>query len=89
MREKFKRQLEENKTVTEESIANYSKNKTYHNGDEMKVGDKPLFGMILDIDENDNRSLTMVMLCEEQLYLYEPDERHVIADTYLPIIKLK
>ena len=88
MRERFLQQLEENKTVTEESLA-LSKNKTYHNGDEVKVGDKPLFGMMLEIDEEDNKQISMIMLNENQIDLYETDDRHVIADTYLPIIKLK
>jgi hypothetical protein len=87
MKEKFKAQLDENKTVTEESLA-LSKNKTYHNGDEVKVGDKPLFGMILDIDDKDNKTLTLIMLNESQIDLYEIDNRHSIADTRIPIIKL-
>ena len=88
MREKFKQQLEENKTVTEESIANYSKNKTYHNGDEMKVGDKPLFGMLLHIDGED-KQLELIMLNESQIDLYESDDRYAITDTRIPLIKLK
>jgi hypothetical protein len=31
----------------------------------------------------------MIMLCEDQIDLYETDDRHVIADTFIPIIKLK
>ena len=89
MREKFKQQLEENKMVTEESIANYSKNKTYHNGVELKVGDQPLFGAILEIDEEDNKQISLIMLKESQIDLYETDDRYVIADTFIPIIKLK
>ena len=89
MREKFAKQLQENKTVTEESLGQYYANKTYHNGDEVKVGDKPLFGMVLEIDEYDNRTISMIMLCEDQIDLYETDNRHVIADTFIPIIKLK
>lgn len=88
MREKFTQQLQENKTVTEESLA-LSKNKTYHNGDEVKVGDKPLFGMVLEIDEEDNKQISLIMLNESQIDLYETDDRHVIADTFIPIIKLK
>jgi hypothetical protein len=88
MREKFTQQLQENKTVTEESLA-LSKNKTYHNGDEVKVGDKPLFGMVLEIDEEDNKQISLIMLNESQIDLYETDDRHIIADTYIPIIKLK
>ena len=88
MREKFKQQLEENKTVTEESIANYSKNKTYHNGDEMKVGDKPLFGMLLHVDGED-KQLELIMLNENQIDLYEIDDRYAITDTRIPLIKLK
>lgn len=88
MREKFLQQLEENKTVTEESLEAMT-NKTYHNGDAVIVGDKPLFGMTLEIDENGNKQMSMIMLNENQIDLYETDDRHVIADTYLPIIKLK
>jgi hypothetical protein len=88
MREKFAQQLEKNKTVTEESFAEM-KTKTYHNGDDVKVGDKILFGMILDIDENEQKQISMIMLCEAQIDYYETDDRHVIADTYLPILKLK
>ena len=88
MREKFKQQLEENKMVTEESITNYSKNKTYHNGDEMKVGDKPLFGMLLHVDGED-KQLELIMLNENQIDLYETDDRYAIPDTRMPLIKLK
>jgi hypothetical protein len=45
--------------------------------------------MILDIDEQDNRTLSLIMLCEAQIDLYETDDRHVTADTFIPIIKLK
>ena len=48
--EKFKRQLETNKVVTEESLLEM-KNKTYYNGDEVKVGDKILFGMVIGEDD--------------------------------------
>jgi hypothetical protein len=88
MREKFAQQLQKNKTVTEESLV-LSKNKTYHNGDEVKVGDKPLFGMMLEIDEEDNKQISLIMLNENQIDLYETDDRHVNADTFVPIIKLK
>ena len=88
MREKFAQQLQENKTVTEESLAMMS-NKTYHNGDTVIVGDKPLFGMMLESDEEENKNLTLIMLNENQIDLYETDDRHVIADTFIPIIKLK
>lgn len=54
MREKFKQQLEKNKTVTEESLLEME-NKTYHNGDEVKVGDKILFAMTMElVDEDGN-----------------------------------
>lgn len=88
MREKFEQQLQKNKTVTEEWLA-ISKNKTYHNGDEVKVGDKPLFGMMLEIVEEENLNLTLIMLNENQIDLYETDDRHINADTFVPIIKLK
>ena len=88
MRERFEQQLQKNKTVTEEWLA-ISKNKTYHNGDEVKVGDKPLFGMMLEIVEEENLNLTLIMLNENQIDLYETDDRHINADTFVPIIKLK
>ena len=87
-REKFKRQLESNKIVTEESLLEM-KSKTYHNGDEVKVGDKILFGMIEGQDDDGNVNLTMIMLNENQIDLYELDERRQQSDTFLPIIKLK
>lgn len=87
-REKFKRQLESNKIVTEESLLEM-KSKTYHNGDEVRVGDKILFGMIEGQDESGNVNLTMIMLNENQIDLYELDERRQQSDTFLPIIKLK
>lgn len=88
MREKFKQQLEENKTVTEESLIEM-KNKFYHNGDEVKVGDKILFAMTIDKDNEDNVNLTMRMLSENQIDLYEPDESHGIHNTRIPTVKLK
>lgn len=88
MRERFKAQLEENRVVTEDSLFTM-KNKTYHNGDEVKIGDKILFGMTLDEDENHNMNLTMVIINENQLDLYEPDERHQVNGNFVPVIKLK
>jgi hypothetical protein len=88
MIDKFKQQLEDNKLVTEEMLEQI-KNKTYHNGDEIKVGDKLLFGMTLHEDENKHLSVTLIALNENQIDLYETDDRHRIADTKLPIIKLK
>ena len=90
MREKFEKQLQDNNTVTEESLAMMT-NKTYHNGENVKVGDKILFGMnvegVAGVDENVH--ITMIMLCENQLDLYESDDRFYTAETNLPIIKLK
>jgi hypothetical protein len=88
MREKFAKQLQDNNIVTEESLAKMN-NKKYHNGDEVKVGDKPLFGMVLEIDEDDNKQISLIMLNEGQIDLYETDDRHVNVDTFVPIIKLK
>lgn len=51
MLEQFKVQLENNKVVTEESLLEM-KNKTYHNGDDVKVGDKILFAMTMEIVED-------------------------------------
>ena len=88
MRELFKQQIEENKIVTEESLLEM-KNKTYHNGDEVKVGDKPLFAMTIDEDVEGNINLTMRMLNENQIDLYEPDESRGIHNTRIPTVKLK
>lgn len=88
MLEKFKAQLEENRVVTEDTLFTM-KNKTYHNGDDIKVGDKLLFGMTLDEDESGNKSLTMIIINENQLDLYEPDERHQVNGNFVPVIKLK
>lgn len=87
MRELFKQQIEENKIVTEESLLEM-KNKTYHNGDEVKVGDKPLFAMTIDEDVEGNINLTMRMLNENQIDLYEPDESRGIHNTRIPTVKL-
>lgn len=86
--EKFKRQLGNNKIVTKESLLEM-KSKTYYNGDEIRVGDKILFGMIEGEDESGNINLTMIMLNENQIDLYELDERRQQLDTFLPIIKLR
>ena len=87
MIEKFKQQLENNKIVTEESLLEM-KSKTYHNGDEVKVGDKILFGMIIEKNTDGTSEVEMIMLNENQIDLYEPDQRQ-LASTYLPVIKLK
>ena len=86
--EKFKRQLGNNKIVTKESLLEM-KSKTYYNGDEVRVGDKILFGMIEGEDESGNINLTMIILNENQIDLYELDERRQQLDTFLPIIKLR
>jgi hypothetical protein len=88
MKERFAQQLAQNKTVTIESLAEM-KNKTYHNGDAVIVGDKPLFGMTVDIDEDKNYNMTLIMLCEYQLDLYELDDSIKNNDTNIPIIRLK
>ena len=89
MRERFLQQLVENKTVTEESLVEM-KNKTYHNGDAVIVGDKPLFGMTIHEDEDKNKVMTLIMLCENQIDLYEMDESYKkLVETKVPIIKLK
>jgi hypothetical protein len=88
MKERFQLQLQENKTVTIESLTEM-KNKTYHNGDAVIVGDKPLFGMTIHEDDDKNKVMTLIMLCEQQLCLYELDDSHKINDTRIPIIKLK
>jgi hypothetical protein len=86
--EKFKRQLENNKIVTEESLLEM-KSKTYHNGDEVRVGDKILFGMVLEENINGTIDMHMIMLNENQIDLYELDERRQQLDTFLPTIKLR
>ena len=90
VKEKFEKQLQDNNTVTEESLSMMT-NKRYHNGENVKVGDKILFGMnvegVAGVDENVH--ITMIMLCENQLDLYESDDRFNTAETKLPIIKLK
>ena len=88
MREKFNAQLENNKNVTEESLTLMT-NKTYYNGDEVKVGDKPLFGAMLEIDEQDNKQISLIMLCEDQIDLYETDDRDTRDVAHIPMIKLK
>jgi hypothetical protein len=88
MRERFKQQLEDNKIVTIESLEAMT-NKTYHNGDAVIVGDKPLFGMTLDIDENENKQLALIMLNENQIDLYESDDRDTRDVAHIPMIKLK
>ncbi len=88
MKEIFKQQLEDNKVVTIESLEEMT-NKTYHNGDAVIVGDKPLFGMTLEIDENGFKLLTLIMLCEAQICLYEADDRDARTLAHIPLIKLK
>ena len=87
MLEKFKAQLENNKIVTEESLLEM-KNKTYHNGDEVKVGDKILFGMVIEENADGTSDKHMIMLNENQIDLYEEHQRQ-LASTYLPVIKIK
>jgi hypothetical protein len=87
MREKFKEQLEKNKIVTEESLLEM-KSKTYHNGDAIKVGDKILFGMVIEKNATGPTDVHMIMINENQIDLYEPDERQV-GTAFIPAIKLK
>lgn len=85
--EKFKSQLENNKIVTEELLLEM-KNKTYHNGDDVKVGDKILFGMTMSENNDGSIDMTLITLNENQIDLYEPDERHQ-GTTHIPVIKKK
>ena len=47
MKNLFKKQLETVKPLTQDGFEKYS-TKTYFNGEEMKVGDKVLFGLLLE-----------------------------------------
>lgn len=90
MYEKFKTQLEISEVVTEEILLRMT-NKTYHNGDEVKIGDKTLYGLIVNRIDVGNIDVDMVMLNENHLDLYELDNTpyEVKFPQSLPLIKLK
>jgi hypothetical protein len=93
MREIFLKQLENAKAVTEEQLLK-ANNKTYYNGEPIKVGDKLLIGFHSEekgIDENGNSiiELNVIYLNEAQIDLYELDNNEQQINQTLPLIKLK
>lgn len=94
----FKEQLETNSTTTEEMLGNL-KNKNYYNGDPIQLGDKVLFGMLIESIEKapegsklpDNISLRLVTLNEKHFELYEEAEMFsdLANSSTIPRIQLK
>ena len=89
MKQHFKKQIEENSKATEEVLNGFN-NKTYHSGREIKVGDTVLFGLVeenYDV-EKDEIKVSLLMLHEDELDLYELSERHH-PNQFVPLLKLK
>ena len=96
MRETFLKQLENAKEVTEEQLLK-ANNKTYYNGEPIKVGDKLLIALHAEekgIGENGNSiiELKVIYLNEAQIDLYEVDDNDInpqLGNRTFPFIKLK
>lgn len=89
MKELFKQQLEENKRVTEEYLGEMQ-NKTYHNGEQVKVGDQPLFAMNVE-PLKDSVKLNLIMLSEEHFDEYEINDEYKerFNSLVIPVISVK
>jgi len=90
MKKLFEHQLDTNKVITEETLGKL-KNKTYNNGDEIKVGDKVLYAFLTDVSAESIKPieltpmtreeppheilLKLITLNEDQFNLYTFDDR--------------
>lgn len=86
MREIFEKQLEDSKVVTEEQLP---KMKTYHNGVEIKVGDRVLCAFMVTENHVGELELRLIFLNENQFDLFELDESRGIKSKLIPTIKYK
>jgi hypothetical protein len=86
MKEFYTAQIERNQRVTEESLTTF-KNKHYHSGREIKVGDLVLFALVQEKDSGNEITMTLIALHEDEI-----DNYHVIQQgllTPLPLVELK
>lgn len=75
MKELFKKQLEQNNVITEETLEKL-KIKTYKNGDQIKVGDKVLFAMLTDMSEGNIKPNPMF---ESPIPMTRDQDTHMIS----------
>ena len=96
IKELFKKQIEENAIVTEELLQKLNV-KQYSNGDDIKVGDKILYALLLNKNPKEVMNstdttislVTLIPLKEEHFDLYTYDERMVDKNNPIPSIFLK
>jgi len=95
MRELFEDQLNQNTPITEDSLVKLN-NKTYFNGESIKVGEVILFAMLVgDVIEKENEvnelPADLIKLNEKHFDQFTYDERlqQRHGEEFLPIIQLK
>ena len=94
MKELFKKQLEGNKSLTEDDIQNLNK-KTYFNGEDIKSGDVVLFAMLTGNPIEKTGEITqlptkMITLNKKHLDLFTYKKRmNYNIDNKFPVIELK
>lgn len=81
-----KEQFKKREIVTQLLLENM-KNKNYHNGEPIKVGDEMLIGLNVTI-ENELELLSVITLKESHLELYEINPRYKSIEA-VPVIRLK
>lgn len=90
-REEIEIQLVDNKTLSYE-ILSQLKNKNYFSGKPKQIGDTVLFGMLKEVSENGDTTLSLITFHEEEIgELYEEDKEFYNRNktTKIPNIKRK
>lgn len=88
-KEEVETQLRENKTLSYEFLSQL-KDKNYFSGRNKQIGDTVLFGMLKDVSENGDTTLSLITFHEEEIgELYEEDKEFYNRNktSMLPIIK--
>jgi len=88
-KEEIDLQLKDNKTLSYEFLSQL-KDKNYFSGRGKQIGDTVLFGMLKEVDDNGQMTLSLITFHEEEVgVLYEQDETFYkgIKQNKLPNIK--
>ena len=88
-KEEIELQLRDNKTLSYEFL-NQLKDKNYFSGRGKQIGDTILFGMMKEVDDDGQMTLSLITFHEEEIgVLYEQDETFYKGpkQNKLPVIK--